>query len=171
MKYSEEINKGMQLLAQNNTIIIGQAVLYKGHYISKQAEFWDKNKRIELPVAEEMQTGIALGMAINGNIVVSIYPRMNFLICAANQLVNHLDKWETMGGDRCHIILKTMVGSEYPLDPGHQHKADWTHELQSMCKNIHIHNLLYTHKIEQAYEDCLNKKGIHLLVEHGDLCQ
>lgn len=169
MKYLEEINKGMQLLANNNTIIIGQAVKYKGHALTKQAFFWPENKRIELPVAEEMQTGIALGMSINGDIVVSIYPRMNFLICAANQLLNHLDKWEAMGGGIPHIILKAVIGSEYPLDPGHQHKANWSHELSSMCEKINIYDLIYSHKIYETYKFCLNNKGIHLIIEHGDL--
>ncbi len=169
MKYIEEIDKGMQLLANNNTFIIGQAVKYKGHAITGQAAFWPENKRIELPVAEEMQTGMALGMSINGDIVVSIYPRMNFLICAANQLFNHLDKWKLMGGWNPHVILKAVVGSEYPLDPGHQHKANWANEISSMCESINVFNLLYPHQVYKTYEFCMNNRGVHLIIEHGDL--
>ena len=47
---------------------------------------------IELPVAEEMQMGMSFGMSLDGTIPISIYPRWNFLLCAINQLVNHLDK-------------------------------------------------------------------------------
>lgn len=169
MKYLEEVDKGMKLLAENGTIIVGQAVRYKGHAITRQAFFWPEEKRIELPVAEEMQTGIALGMSINGDIVVSIYPRMNFLICAANQILNHLDKWEAMGCKKPHVILKAVVGSEYPLDPGHQHKADWSHELKTMCENIKVYNLLYPHEIYSAYSHALKHRGVYLLIEHGDL--
>ena len=169
MKYLEEVDRGMKLLADNNTKIIGQAVSFKGHAITRQASFWPEINRIELPVAEEMQTGIALGMSLNGDIPVSIYPRMNFLICAANQLLNHLDKWEEMGGGSIHVILKAVVGSESPLDPGHQHKANWAHEIQSMCDNVKVHNLLYAHQVYKAYEKALNNSGVHLIVEHGDL--
>jgi len=169
MKYLEEVDKGMRLLADNNTIIIGQAVKYKGHAISRQAAFWKDDKRIEMPVAEEMQTGMALGMAINGDVIVSIYPRMNFLICAANQILNHLDKWESMGCNIPHVILKAVVGSEHPLDPGHQHKANWSNEIKSMCEKINVYNLLYPHQILPAYESAINNSGVHLLIEHGDL--
>lgn len=169
MKYIEEVDRGMKLLANNNSIIIGQAVRYKGHAITRQANFWPEDKRIELPVAEEMQTGLALGMSINGDIVVSIYPRMNFLICAANQLLNHLDKWELMGCNKPHIILKAVVGSEYPLDPGHQHKANWAEEIKSMCEKINVFNLIYAHQIFSVYDFCIKNKGVHLIIEHGDL--
>jgi pyruvate/2-oxoglutarate/acetoin dehydrogenase E1 component len=169
MKYIEEIDRGMKLLADNNTVIIGQAVRYKGHAITRQAAFWEESKRIELPVAEEMQTGIALGMSINGDKIVSIYPRMNFLICAANQILNHLDKWELMGGGIPHIILKAVIGSEYPLDPGHQHKANWASEISNMCDKINVFNLIYAHQVYPAYDFCINNKGVHLIIEHGDL--
>jgi pyruvate/2-oxoglutarate/acetoin dehydrogenase E1 component len=169
MKYIEEVDRGMKLLASRNTIIIGQAVKYKGHAITRQAAFWPENKKIELPVAEEMQTGMALGMSIIGDTVVSIYPRINFLICAANQLLNHLDKWELMGCGVPHVILKAVVGSEHPLDPGHQHKANWADQIKAMCDKIHVHNLLYAHKVYPAYEYALNNNGVHLIIEHGDL--
>ena len=57
----------------------------KGRYISLE-------KRIELPVFEETQMGMTLGMALNGSVPISIFPRWNFLILATNQIVNHLDK-------------------------------------------------------------------------------
>jgi len=169
MKYLEEIDKGMRLLAESNTTIIGQAVKYKGHAITRQAAFWPEHKRIELPVAEEMQTGIALGMSVNGDTVVSIYPRMNFLICAANQLLNHLDKWELMGCGVPHVILKAVIGSEFPLDPGHQHKANWASEIKSMCDKINVFDLKYAHQVLPAYSFAQAVRGVHLLVEHGDL--
>jgi pyruvate/2-oxoglutarate/acetoin dehydrogenase E1 component len=169
MKYLEEVDRGMKLLADSGTTIIGQAVAYKGHAITRQAGFWPEDKRVELPVAEEMQTGMALGMSLAGDIPVSIYPRMNFLICAANQLLNHLDKWELMGGGFPHVILKAVVGSEHPLDPGHQHKANWASEITNMCEKIKVHNLIYTHKVFPAYESAITDKNVHLIIEHGDL--
>ena len=40
--------------------------------------------------------GISTGLALNGFIPVSCYPRFDFLILALNQLVNHLDKLDKM---------------------------------------------------------------------------
>ena len=55
-----------------------------------------KNKLLELPVAEEMQMGITLGLAMDGNIPISIFPRWNFLLYAVNQLINHIDKFNVI---------------------------------------------------------------------------
>ena len=63
---------------------------------------------------------------------------MNFLILAANQIVNHLDKWEAMscGMSKPKVIMKAVIGSQYPLDPGHQHRANYTQPFKSMVTNI-----------------------------------
>ena len=76
------------------TLFIGQAVAYKGTAMTNTLVEIKKNKLLELPVAEEMQMGMTLGMALNGTVPVSLYPRWNFLLLAANQLVNHVDKNE-----------------------------------------------------------------------------
>ena len=46
---------------------------------------------VELPVAEEMQMGMSLGLALDGKVPISIFPRWNFLLCGMNQLVYHID--------------------------------------------------------------------------------
>jgi pyruvate/2-oxoglutarate/acetoin dehydrogenase E1 component len=51
-----------------------------------------KDKMIEVPVMEESQMGMSLGMAMAGKRVITFYPRWDFIICAANQLINHVDK-------------------------------------------------------------------------------
>ena len=79
MKYFEELKRSMNYLAENNkTIFIGQAVEVPGTAMSNTLKDIKKNKLLELPVAEEMQMGITAGLALNGNIPVSIFPRWNF---------------------------------------------------------------------------------------------
>ena len=97
MKYIDEVNKGMEYLnLDDRTIFIGQAVEYKGTALTHQVKEFADWKKLELPVAEEFQAGFALGLALEGYIPVSLYPRMNFIILAMNQVVNHLDKWDAM---------------------------------------------------------------------------
>ena len=57
--------------------------------------------------------GMTLGLAMEGFIPISIYPRWNFLILALNQLVNHVDKLNEMGngGFENRIIIRTGIGS------------------------------------------------------------
>ena len=96
---------------------------------------------------------------------------MNFIILAMNQIVNHLDKWEamSMGGSKPKVIMKAVVGSQYPLDPGHQHKANYTQTFRDSCTNIDIVELVYPEEILPAYERALKSERSTLIIEHGDL--
>ena len=78
-----------------------------------------------------------------GNRVVTFYPRWDFLICAANQLINHLDKLEVMsdGEWKPNVIVRVGKGSDKPLDPGHQHKADYTDSFEKMLTVSNIEKL------------------------------
>ena len=84
--------------SKKRTIFIGQAVEVPGTAMSNTLKNVSKNKLLELPVAEEMQMGITLGLAMDGNIPISIFPRWNFLLYAVNQLINHIDKFNVMAG-------------------------------------------------------------------------
>jgi len=174
MKYIDEVNKGMEYLnLDDRTVFIGQAVEYKGTALTHQVKEFADWKKLELPVAEEFQAGFALGLALEGYIPVSLYPRMNFIILAMNQVVNHLDKWDAMscGQSKPKVIMKAVVGSKHPLDPGHQHKQNFTSAFKSSCENINVVELLYPHQVFDEYKRALDREdGIStLIVEHGDL--
>ena len=129
MKYADELTKAMDFLAENpQTIFLGQAVEYPGTAMSTTLKNISKEKLLEIPVAEEMQLGITNGLALNNFIPVSIFPRWNFLLLAANQLINHLDKLSVMsqGKFKTKVIVRTSIGSQRPLNPQHQHIGDFT---------------------------------------------
>ena len=100
-----------------------------------------KNKKFELPVAEEMQMGMTIGMLLAGQIPISIFPRWNFLLLAINQLVNHLDKLQLMNG-RLYINQKQLselaLVLKRPLHPQFQHVGDYSKSIKAMCPRIHI---------------------------------
>ena len=139
MKYFDELKKSMSFLGKKkNVIFIGQAVEYPGTAMYNTLTDIPSKKKYELPVAEEMQMGITIGLAMNGLIPVSIYPRWNFLLLATNQLVNHLDKINKMsnGNYKTKAIIRTSIGSERPLHPQHQHVGDFSDSIQKICKNV-----------------------------------
>ena len=173
MKYFEELKKSMEFLDKNRkTLFIGQAVEVPGTAMSNTLVNVNKNKRIELPVAEEMQMGITIGMLMSGYIPVSIYPRWNFLLLAINQLVNHLDKLSIMTNNkyRSKAIIRTSIGSQRPLHPQYQHVGDFTSQIKKMCRNINVVKLSNPNQIFKEYKKALNRKdGIStILVEYGD---
>ena len=172
-KYFDELKKSMEFLGnKNDTIFIGQAVEVPGTAMSNTLKNIPRNKLLELPVAEEMQMGITLGLAMNNDISISIFPRWNFLLLAMNQLINHLDKINIMSNDGFSVktIIRTSVGSQRPLHPQHQHVGDFTEEVKKMCTNIDVVKLNEPKEIFYSYEKALNRKDGRstILVEYGD---
>ena len=122
-----------------------------------------------MPVAENMQCGMCHGIALAGGLPVSVYPRIDFLIEAVPQLVQHLDKWKAMGGGSPRVIIRTAVASDKPLDPGPQHKSNYVQAFRAMLKTVMVVELLTAEHIVPAYERALERDGSTLLVEHLSL--
>jgi pyruvate/2-oxoglutarate/acetoin dehydrogenase E1 component len=173
MKYFDELKRSMDWLnEQPNTLFLGQAVEYAGTGMTNTLKDVDRNKMLEMPVNEDMQMGLSLGMALNGTVPISLYPRWNFLLLAANQVVNHLDKIKAMsdGGYTPKVIIRTGIGSINPLDPGPQHKGDFTQAFKHLCNNIDVIRLDDANIILPVYEHALNRKDgkSSLIIEWSD---
>lgn len=163
----------MDLLAQDKrTYFIGQAVACPGTAMTNTLKNVPREKLLELPVAEEMQMGMSIGLALAGHIPVSFYPRWNFLLLATNQLVNHLDKMSLIsnGGYQPKVIIRTGIGSERPLHPQFQHIGDYTEAFRLMCPHIEIIRLEEPEDIFPAYRKALEREDgkSTILVEYGD---
>ena len=161
----------MQYLAKDDrTVFLGQAVAVPGTGMSNTLKDISQDKLIELPVAEEMQMGMSLGMALHGRIPISIYPRWNFLLCAVSQLVNHVDKLSLMSKYKANVIIRTSIGSERPLHPQCQHVGDFTEAFKLMCKTVEVIRLDEPDQIFPAYEKALLRDDNRstILVEWGD---
>ena len=172
-KYFDELKRAMNYLgAQKNTIFIGQAVEVPGTAMSNTLSEVPKDKLLELPVAEEMQMGMTLGLAMDGNIPISIFPRWNFLLYGINQLINHIDKYNVMVGRENDIkaIIRTGIGSQRPLHPQHQHIGDFTESIRKMCTTIDIIKLIEPEDVFPAYEKAFNRNDGRntIIVEYGD---
>jgi pyruvate/2-oxoglutarate/acetoin dehydrogenase E1 component len=171
LKYFDELKRSMEYLAKDDrTIFLGQAVAVPGTGMSNTLKDISKDKLIELPVAEEMQMGMSLGMALHGRIPISVYPRWNFLLCAVSQLVNHVDKLSLMSKYKANLIIRTSIGSERPLHPQCQHVGDFTEAFKLMCKTVEVIRLDEPDQIFPAYEKALLRDDNHstILVEWGD---
>jgi len=159
----------MNLLSKDErTIFIGQNVIYPGAITMHEAlKDIPISKKIELPVVEDMQMGISIGLSLEGFIPVSIFPRMDFLIIATNQLVNHLDKIEEMsqGQFKPKVIIRTCIGGKNPLNPGPQHCQDHTEALRALVKNINIVKLIEAEEIVPAYKQALESEKSSIIIE------
>jgi len=173
MKYFNELKRSMDWLNEKpDTLFLGQAVEYAGTAMTNTLKDVNKNKLLEMPVNEDMQMSMTIGMALNGTTPISIYPRWNFLLLAANQVINHLDKIKIMSNGEYtpKVIIRTSIGAQRPLHPQHQHIADFTAGFKAMCDWVDIIRLDEPHQIfesfKYAYERTDNRPTI--LVEWGD---
>jgi pyruvate/2-oxoglutarate/acetoin dehydrogenase E1 component len=171
MKYASELQRSMGYLARHpNTIFIGQAVEYAGTVMTNTLVDVPAHKKLELPVCEDMQAGIANGLALTGKIPVSLFPRWNFLVLAANQIINHLDKIPDISTYRTKVIIRTSIGATWPWHPQHQHVGDYTDAFQLMLTNIEVVRLDEPEQIFPAYQRALERDDgkSTLLVEWAD---
>lgn len=164
MNYQKALCEAMQALATDDRVVfLGQGVRDPGTFMSTTLQGVPLDKRIELPVAEEMQLGMSIGMALAGYVPVSVYPRWQFFLLAANQAVNHLNVMKP------HVIVRVGVGSTTPLDPGPQHKGDLTEAFRLLMPNTTIVRLESAEQIVPEYRNAIERKGPTILVEIADL--
>jgi pyruvate/2-oxoglutarate/acetoin dehydrogenase E1 component len=173
LKYKTELDRAMTYIgALENSIFVGQAVRVPGTAMSGTLENVDKSKLIEFPVEEDLQMGYTIGLAMNGFLPVSIFPRWNFLILATNQIVNHLDKLKEMMDVKIppKVIIRTGIGAQNPLHPGPQHTGDYTEAFKIMAPNLEIVRLDEPEDIYPAYKKAADRTdGVSsLIIEWGD---
>lgn len=169
--YKEKLREAMSWLAeQPSTMFLGQSVLHEGTGLYDTLDHLPEEKRMEFPVAENFQLGFSIGMAINNVVPVSCFPRWNFLLCATDQLVNHLDKLSRMsdGGYNPKVIIRVAVGSENPIDPQDQHKGNFTQAFRYMLRYVHLIDLDDPEMILEEYKKAYNRDHSTILVEYPD---
>ena len=148
----------MANLAQHpKTLFVGQNMRYGGQKMHASFCGVPMERRIEMPVCEDFQMGFCTGLSLQGYVPICCYPRIDFMLLAANQLVNHLDK---MIGFKPRVIVRVAVGSTTPLNPGPQHTQDHTEAFTMMLKNIAVVEFE-----PGVYEDALNGSGSVVVVE------
>ncbi len=164
MNYAEETTLAMGMLAQHpDTVFVGQSVRYEGQLLHRTLRDVPMSRRIEMPIIEDFQMGFCTGLALEGYIPICIFPRWDFLLLAANQMVNHLDKFPHFGYFP-KVIIRTAVGDTKPLDPGPQHCQNHTEAFKMMLKTVWVTEVI-THPM-QAYKAALEGSGSFLVVEH-----
>jgi pyruvate/2-oxoglutarate/acetoin dehydrogenase E1 component len=128
----------------------------------------------EMPVAENLMTGVATGMALTGLRPVVYVERADFLLCAADAIVNHTDKLELMsrGEFKCGVIIRVTVGNRRkPLFTGETHVQNFAEAFRSMLR-MPVIELKDAEQIVTAYQDAheaMKNGRSTMLIEFKDL--
>jgi len=122
-----KIKKEMEELAKDKKVVfIGYNLKY-GSQCYGSLKNIPKKQIIEMPVAENLMTGIAIGMSLEGYKPVLIFERHDYMLNASDQLINHLSKIEQMsdGEFKPHVIIRSILKTK-PFKPDETHIQDFT---------------------------------------------
>ena len=174
--YFDEIRRSMaHLVSHPDTVFLGQSIVYESSAMFRTlcendgTPIVPMDRRIELPVIEDFQMGLCTGMALQGFIPVCIFPRWDFLLLAANQLVNHLDKIQLTSEFNPKVIIRTTVGAAFPFSSGVQQSQNHTAAFRLMLKIIPIIELNSRFDVFKGYQRALSMGGSCIVVERQDL--
>lgn len=124
--YKEAINIAMRELANNGAIFIGYNVVHgdaMGTLIGIPA-----SQKLETPVAENLMTGLAVGMSFEDFLPVLYFERHDFMMVAMDAIVNHVDKIERIshGQFKVPLIIRAVTADAGPFYSGITHSQDFT---------------------------------------------
>ncbi len=120
---------------REGAVILGQGVDdHKGTFGSTLglAQEFGAARVMDVPLAEEATTGIAIGAALNGMYPIHVHIRADFALLAMNQLVNLAAKYKYMFGGRFEVpmLVRMVIGRSW--GQGAQHSQS----LQSLFAHV-----------------------------------
>jgi len=126
ISYKDAMIQSMTKLGERGAIFIGYNVFY-GNAIGTLKNVPDDQK-LETPVAENLMAGLAIGMSFEGFLPVIYYERHDFMLVAADAIVNHIDKIERIshGEFKCPVIIRAVTADAGPFYSGITHSQDFT---------------------------------------------
>lgn len=175
MTYKEALTAAMNELAADPLVrFIGYGVRYGARAMGTLKGVRD-DQLIETPTAENLMVGVAIGISLRGFKPVVFVERMDFILNAADAIVNHLDKITKLsdGEFRPAAILRVVVGNrDKPLYTGPTHCQNFSHAMRQLV-SFPVRELCHAKEIAGAYrgaKQMLDDLGQStMLVEMKDL--
>jgi len=172
-EYKDALIDANTKLSQNEKVKFIGYGLQKGRALGTLKNV-DSTQIIEMPVAENLMAGLAIGLSIKGYFPVVFIERMDFILNALDAIVNHLDKIKNIsrGEFKPAVIFRCVVGNQHkPLYTGITHIQDLSDGIRQMV-SFPVVQLKVTDNILGAYLEAekLQKEGVStILVEYKDL--
>jgi pyruvate/2-oxoglutarate/acetoin dehydrogenase E1 component len=167
MTYKDYLHKTMLHLAKDPLIrFIGYNSKY-GHQFNGTLKGCE-NSCIETPVAENLICGLGMGLALEGYQPILLFERMDFLWVCADAIINHLDKAKQLGWPPLNVIIRTCVGADTPLDPGCQHKGDYT-EAFKLLLSAPVLAIKRCEDVAYTWETAMAIRGPVMVIEYREL--
>jgi pyruvate/2-oxoglutarate/acetoin dehydrogenase E1 component len=157
------------LSKQKKVIFLGEGIINAERVYNTLCNVSLK-KCVEFPIAENLIVGSAIGLALKGYRPIVIFQRMDFMLMAADQIINHLALIPRMSGKRIRlpIIIRAIIGSRSPkFDVGCQHNKDLTHVFSKWVTTFELNTK--DKDAETVYKHAWELNSPVLIVEDKDL--
>lgn len=164
MSYKDSLQTAMLELAQDPLVrFVGYGLKFGGRAGGSLIGIRDEIIH-EMPVAENLMVGVAIGMALVGLKPVVYIERYDFSLNCADAIVNHADKIATMsrGEFKPAVILRCVVGNtKKPLFTGETHTQNFAEAFASMLE-MPVCELTHAEHIEPIFAEA------HAAMERGE---
>lgn len=129
--YKDAANLAMKELGELGAIFIGYNVA-RGDAMGTLSAV-PSNQKLETPVAENLMTGLGIGMSFEGFLPVVYFERHDFMLVAMDAIVNHVDKIERIshGEFKVPLIIRAVTADAGPFYSGITHSQDFTEMLRT----------------------------------------
>lgn len=156
--YKDSITEAMtELGAHPKTCICGYNVRWSK--AGGTLEGFPEDRLFEMPLAESLMTGVAIGMSLDGWVPVLWAERMDFTLIMLDGLVNHLARINELseGVHRPAAIIRVAVGnSKTPLFTGKVHTQNFSNAFRAM-NTFDVIELTDKAFIKPSYEYALSE--------------
>ena len=132
ISYKDAMSLSMKELGDKGYIFIGYNC-EKGNAMGTLNDVSD-NQKLETPVAENLMTGLAIGMSFEGFKPVLYFERHDFMLVAMDAIGNHVDKIERIshGEFKVPVIIRAVTADGGPFYSGITHSQDFTDVLKEL---------------------------------------
>jgi pyruvate dehydrogenase E1 component beta subunit len=164
ISFKNAVTEAMTEIGKANSVFIGYNVKY-GNAMGNLINV-DNNKKIETPVAENLMAGLAIGMSFEGFRPVVYYERHDFMLVAADAIINHANHIERIshGQYKCPVIFRTVVADSGPFYSGPTHSQNFTEGFKNMI-SFPIYVPENGFEVLQAYKKALHSERPSMIVE------
>jgi len=167
-RYRDHVAAEMKWLAKKpKTVFIGEGLINAGRVYGTM-DGVPLRKCIEMPIAENLIMGSAIGLALAGYRPVVVFQRMDFMLIATDQIINHLVAMPKMSGGTVipNVIIRAIIGSRNKkFDVGIQHNQNYSRLFRSYMSVYDFGSVAYK---GAEYREMYNLGGARMIVEDRD---
>jgi len=170
MKFFEALNSALNFLLKNSNqvILYGEDIVdnYGGAFkVTKGLSTKFPKRVIATPISEASLVGIAGGMSIGGLKPIVEIMFADFILLAADQLLNHLLKYEKMYNQqvKVQVTIRTAVGARRGYGPTHSQSPE---SILASFPEIKIISPTVYHDVSDILIKCVNDDGVKIFLEY-----